>query len=109
MSRVKAKKVHYHYLFPAESTAWDTQRKKVIFTTQYKKFIGNGQWRVGVSPEDIEARFYVRWLTKTKKEIHQYTNQAWLSTSTELPARLNQPGTWTWYSIREKLGNGGMD
>jgi len=62
-----------------------------------------------VSPEDIEARFYVRWLTKTKKEIHHYTNQAWLSTSTELPARLNQPGTWTWYSIREELGNGGME
>ena len=44
--------------------------------------MSNGQWRVGVSPEDIEARFYVRWLTKTKKEIHHYTNQGSLSTST---------------------------
>tara|TARA_R110000824_G_scaffold211042_1_gene396941 strand:- start:884 stop:1240 length:357 start_codon:yes stop_codon:yes gene_type:complete len=35
----------------------------------------------GVSPEDIEARFYVRWLTKTKKEIYHYTNQGLLSTS----------------------------
>ena len=43
--------------------------------------MSNGQWRVGVSPEDIEARFYGRWLTKTKKDIHHYTNQGSLSTS----------------------------
>ena len=43
--------------------------------------MSNGQWRAGVSPEDIEARFYVRWLTKTKKEIYHYTNQGLLSTS----------------------------
>lgn len=48
--------------------------------------MSNGQWTSGVSPEDIEARFYVRWLTKTKKEIHHYTNHGSLSTSTELPA-----------------------
>lgn len=48
--------------------------------------MSNGQWKSGVSPEDIEARFYVRWLTKTKKEIHHYTNQALLSTSTHISA-----------------------
>ena len=49
------------------------------------------RWRVGVSPEDIEARFIVRWLTKTKKEIHHYTNQALLSTSTSRNTSLGRP------------------
>jgi len=56
--------------------------------------MSNGQWRVGVSPEDIEARFYVRWLTKTKKEIHHYTNQGSLSTNSSL-GQLTAPGTCT--------------
>ena len=53
----------------------------IYYSTHSTKLNCNGQWRAGVSPEDIEARFYVRWLTKTKKEIYHYTNQGSLSTS----------------------------
>ena len=65
----------------------------------------------GVSPEDIEARFYVRWLTKTKKEIHHYTNQGSLSTSTSRnPAPAwdsSAPGTCTTNLVL--IGNGVME
>ena len=56
-----------------------------------------------MSPEDIEARFYVRWLTKTKKEIYHYTNQGLLSTSCAwdasgpgMDATTNTRFDWQW-------------
>ena len=71
--------------------------------------MSNGQWKSGVSPEDIEARFYVRWLTKTKKEIHHYTNQGSLSTGTSncILGQLTAPGTCTTNLVL--IGNGVME